>query len=115
MRCKPGDIAIVIGSIANNLGRLVVVCWAGTRFDGSASWKVRCVGYRKLGGRRSADAPIVPCDWVMFTDRQLQPIPGVSLDAMALLARMLDDPLFASGKKKDDVQSVEAGVGIEPA
>ena len=114
MRCKLGDITIVIGSIANNLGRLVVISGAGTRFDGSASWKVRCVGYRKLGGRRSADAPIVPCDWVMFTDRQLQPIPGVALNPMALLARMRDDPLFAQDKK-DDVQSVEAGVGIEPA
>ena len=115
MNCKPGDLAVVIGSIADNLGRMVVVCCAGQRYDGSHGWMVRCVGGRPLGGRLGPSAPIHMCPFVHFSDGQLQPIRGLTLDATALLKRIAEDLNVGSRKTPEKIDTLEAGVGIEPA
>ena len=115
MNCKVGDIAVVIGSIAKNLGRMVVVCSAGQRYDGTPGWLVCCVGGRALGGRISPDAPIRMCGMVHFADHQLKPIRGLTLDARALLKRLIDVPPIGLSDEPEQLETLEAGVGIEPA
>lgn len=81
MKCKVGDIALVVGSIAENLGRIVVVLAPSLHFTGDAGWLVRCVAGRPLGGRILLEDPIRPCACVTFLDGQLHPIPGSRMAA----------------------------------
>ena len=96
MNCKPGDIALVIGSIAGNLGRIVHVLWQGRHasLEGPA-WLVECVSGRLLYGRQTLDGPINLVDCVIFLDRQLRPVSGL-------------DPGDAIGDPAEETLEVEA-------
>jgi hypothetical protein len=83
MNCKPGDLAILTGGFAENLGAIVEVIEPNIEYTaefGHQIWRVRVTGLAlKVRGRFSGAER--SCNHVCNAlDRQLRPISGLPID-----------------------------------
>lgn len=99
MNCKPGDLAIMVGSFANNNGKLYrVLGWIGhARIAGSANgsvndcWRVECLGH-SVGTQGKSYRP---GDIGFASDAQLRPIRDPGDDAKDEMLRPLPNEVTA--------------------